>query len=411
MQNSSYQNAKEQLSKAAKLINLDAGLLEKLSSPERFLEVNLTIPMDNGELKTFKGFRSQHCNARGPYKGGIRYSTQVNEDEVKALSMWMNWKCATVGIPYGGGKGGIVVDTKKLSQVELERLTRAYTIAIFSIIGPKKDIPAPDMYTNSQTMAWIADEYSKITGSSEPGVVTAKPIELGGSLGREESTGLGGFYILESLAQEKGLKPEETTIAIQGFGNVGAFFAKFASQAGYKIVAVSDSKSGTYSKQGLNITKVDELKSSGGRVGEYKDGKEISNEELLELEVDILVPAAVENVIHKDNAQKIKAKYIIELANGPTTPKADELLEKAGVLVVPDILANAGGVTVSYFEWVQNNQGYYWEKSEVYEKLKKVMNKSFAACYAEKEKRQVSMRMGAYALAVERVAKALRMRA
>jgi len=392
MKNNPYQNAVKQLETVAKYINLQGRTLEELKCPKRVIKADLRVKMDDGKIKTFKAFRLQHNDAVGPYKGGIRFHPNVSEDEVKALSMWMTWKCSVVGIPYGGAKGGVICDPKNMSEAELERLSRAYIQAIAKYIGPFKDVPAPDVNTTPQIMAWMVDEYEKIAGKHEPGVITGKPVEVGGSLGRTEATGLGGFYVLEQLRKVRNL-PQNITIAVQGVGNVGYWFIEFAKKAGYRVVAWSNSKG-----------------------GEYK-GKKITNEQLLELPVDILVPAALENQITKDNAGKIKAKYIIEMANGPVTPEADEILHRRGIISIPDVLANAGGVTVSYFEWCQNNMGYYWGKDEVFSKLKVIMDKAFGEVwkiYANAKRKtkneKLTPRMAAYILAVGRVVKAMKMR-
>ncbi|MGD9129570.1 MAG: Glu/Leu/Phe/Val dehydrogenase [Candidatus Woesebacteria bacterium] len=440
-----HANAIKQLEAVAKLLKPQyqdkkkfERAIKKLKEPEKLLETELEVKMDNGKTKKFKAYRSQHNNARGPYKGGIRYHPNVTIDEVKALSTWMTWKCAVTGIPYGGGKGGVIVDPKKLSETELERLSRAYACFIANNIGPWVDVPAPDVNTNGQIMAWMVDEYQKIR-KTKPcaeekcgcccasslqvnpwATFTGKPLTLGGSEGREEATGLGGVYILEALVQALGIKrKKDVSIAIQGFGNVGFWFAKHADDLGYKVVAVSDSKGGVYVEQGLAPQKTLDCKQKKGKVAnclcshekcDLNNGKQISNQELLELDVDILVPAALENVITKENANKIKAKAIIELANGPLTPEADQILAKKDILVVPDILANAGGVTVSYFEWVQNLQSFYWTKKEVLDRLKPMMEKAFAEMWQTKEKHQVDGRMATYMTAVKRVVDAILVR-
>ena len=405
-----YNNAVSQLKQVAKLLDLDQEVVEVLSKPTKLLKTELEVKMDDGKIKKFKAFRSQHNNAVGPYKGGIRFHPQVSKDEVRALSMWMTWKCSVVGIPYGGAKGGVIVDPKKLSDSELERLSRAYIRFIADDIGAWIDVPAPDVNTNSQIMAWMLDEYESIKSKKEPGVLTGKPIELGGSLGRTEATGLGGFYILEKLVEVKSLKKEEIVIAVQGMGNVGYWFADFAANAGYKVVAISDSKGGIYNKDGLHAEKVLNYKNEKGTLKGYKGVEEISNEDLLELDVDVLVPAALENVITKDNAKEIRAKYIIEMANGPVTPEADEILYKNKIISFPDVLSNAGGVTTSYFEWVQNNMGYYWKKEEVFEKLKEIMDKAFMEVWTRYKEKEISMRMAAYMGAVDRVVSAMKLR-
>lgn len=411
-----HQNAVAQLNRVAKLLRPDYqgrekmfdAAIAKLSQPDMVYETELSVTMDDGSTKKLKAFRSQHNNARGPYKGGIRYHLNVTKAEVMALSTWMTWKCAVTGIPYGGGKGGIIVDPRKLSITELERMSRAYARFLGDRVGPWLDVPAPDMNTTGQIMAWMVDEYQQIM--TEKGLLledplaafTGKPLDLGGSQGRDEATGLGGVLVLEKLAEKLGYKnKKEVTIAVQGFGNVGYWFAKHAADRGYCVVAVSDSKGGTYSEQGLDPAKVLEHKKTQGSVSDF--AKKITNEQLLELDVDILVPAALENAIHQDNAAKLKAKVVIEMGNGPVTPEADVILAKKGILLIPDILANSGGVTVSYFEWVQNLQGYYWSHAEVIAKLKPLMEEAFERMWANKEQHQVDGRMAAYLTAVRRV--------
>ncbi|MBW3015600.1 Glu/Leu/Phe/Val dehydrogenase [Candidatus Woesearchaeota archaeon] len=403
-----FLNAQKQLMEAAKIMKLDQNVLEIVKQPLRVVEVNFPVVMDDGKVKVFKGYRSQHNNSRGPFKGGIRYHPDVNIDEVKALSMWMTWKCSVVGIPYGGGKGGVIVDPKKLSEKEKERLSRAYIEAIKPFIGPLKDVPAPDVYTDPQIMAWMVDEFSRLEGNFTPSTITGKPLEVGGSKGRMYSTSKGGEYVTHKLAAKLKLK-KGATVAVQGFGNVGSFYAKFLHDAGYKIVAVSDSKGAIYDPKGFDPYKVEEVKMKQGTVCKYK-AKCISNEELLELAVDVLVPAALENVITKDNVDKIKAKAIVEMANGPITPEADVVLEKKKIPVVPDILANAGGVTVSYFEWVQNLMNFYWSEKEVLEKLKPLMDDAFDDVWKASNEHKCSLRMGAYIVAVKRVADSIKLR-
>lgn len=386
MLNDPFENAKKQIDNAAKYLDIDKKTLAKLKTPDRVLKAKLKIKMDNGKTKIFQAYRSEHNNARGPYKGGIRYHFNVSESEVKALSTWMTWKCATVGIPYGGGKGGIIVDPKPLSAGERERLSRAYMRAFYKYFGAWKDVPAPDVNTGGEEMAWMLDEYERLTGRQEPGMITGKPLELGGSQGRTEATGLGGFYVLEQLAKVKKLDKKKTTLAVQGVGNVGFWLIEFAKKAGYQVVAWSNSQG-----------------------GEYK-GKKITNAQLLELPVDVLVPAALENQITKDNAAQVRAKYIIEMANGPVTPEADEILHRRGIVSLPDVLCNAGGVTVSYFEWAQNNAGYYWEKADVFSKLKVIMDKAFRDTWKVYTEKKVNPRMAAYILAVDRVVRAMRLR-
>jgi len=405
-----YKNAVKQLRNVAKYIDIDEETFKKLAVPKKVIKADLKVKMDDGKYKVFKAFRSQHNNAVGPHKGGIRFHPDVTEDEVKALSIWMTWKCSVVGIPYGGGKGGVICNPKEMSEGELERLSRAYIRAIVDDIGVWKDVPAPDVNTNAKIMAWMVDEYEKIVGHPEPGVITGKPIELGGSLGRTEATGLGAFYVLEQLVKVKKLKKSSLKIAVQGYGNAGYWFSYFAKKVDYKIVAISDSRGGIYKVSGLDPDKVMEHKKKSGSVVGFEGSKEISNEELLELNVDILAPAALENVITKDNVKKIKAKYIIEIANGPITPKADEVLFEKGVISMPDVLSNAGGVTVSYFEWLQNNANDYWKKDEVFKKLKVIMDKAFGEVWKVYKKRKVNMRMAAYILAVNRVIKAMQLK-
>ena len=422
MSHSPFANALEQLQKAADIMKLDTNIHEQLKVPQRLLTVSIPVKMDSGETKVFTGYRSQYNNARGPFKGGIRYHWNVTEDEVKALSFWMTMKCAAVGIPLGGGKGGIIVNPKELSVGELEHLSRGYIRAIYKYLGPDQDVPAPDVYTTPAIMAWMLDEYEQLVGHHAPGMITGKPLSVGGSQGRGFSTAQGGVYVLEEAVKKLGLNPNQTTVAIQGFGNAGLFMARILHTHGYSIVAVSDSKGGVYKKDGIDPDQAHELKQSGGELGCYCVGgvcvienvkgdascRPITNEELLELNVDVLVPAALENQITADNAGNIKAKIIVELANGPTTPEADELLFKKGVLLVPDILANAGGVTVSYFEQVQNTINYYWSEEEVLKKLEHIMVDSFHAIWAIKEKHHIDLRTAAFVLAVDRVAQAMK---
>lgn len=418
-----FENAQTQLDHAAKILNLDPNIHELLRSPKRILTVSIPIKMDNGQTKVFTGFRSQFNDALGPFKGGIRFHPGVTLDEVKALSFWMTMKCAVVEIPLGGGKGGIVVDPKILTQGELERLSRGYIDAVYKYLGSAQDIPAPDVYTTPQIMAWMLDEYEKLVGEHVPGMITGKPLSVGGSAGRGFSTAQGAVYVLREAVKKMGWNPTETTVAIQGFGNAGSFMAKILHASGYKIVAVSDSKGGILRQSGLDPNLVEEVKQARGKIdgcycvgsvcdlkGDNGTCKVISNEELLELDIDILIPAALENVITAENAARVKAKMIVELANGPVTPDADEILYKNNVLCVPDILANAGGVTVSYFEQVQNAMNYYWEEKEVLEKLEKIMVESFNSVWATKEKYNIDMRTAAFVRAVERVAEAIQAR-
>lgn len=416
MKNDAFKNALRQLENVSAIIDVDESILKILKAPKRIMTVNIPVKMDSGKIQIFKGYRSQYNDALGPFKGGIRFHTGVNLSEVKALSAWMTWKCSVAGIPYGGGKGGVIVDVNKLSKGELERLSRGYIQALRDFIGPEKDIPAPDVNTDPQIMAWMMDEFSRMHGYNVPGVVTGKPIEVGGTRGRKFSTSQGGIYVFEKIIRKLEMDPKDMKIAIQGFGNVGYFAAEILFALGYKVVAVSDSKGGIMlegeaAEQGLNAKEVMKYKEATGSVVGYPGTREITNEELLELDVDVLMPAALENVINDGNANKIKAKLIVELANGPVTPEADKILEKKGVVIVPDILANAGGVIVSYFEWVQNLQNYYWSEKENISRLKEIIENAFdevwnkKCCYEN-----CSMRMAAYALAVERVAKAEKLR-
>lgn len=384
--------------------------LEILKNPKRTIQFSIPVLMDDGSLKVFDGYRVQYNDIRGPFKGGLRYHPKVNLDEVKSLAFWMTIKCAVANIPYGGSKGGITVDAKKLSQPELERLTRGYVRAAAKFIGPDTDIPAPDVYTNPQIMAWFMDEYSRINGKNEAAVVTGKPVEIGGSLGRGTATAQGGFYVFENLRKKLKIKKEKTAIAVQGFGNAGMNFAKLAGEAGYKIAAVSDSKGGIYSPNGLNINDVIKHKENTGSVVDFSGAKNISNEQLLTLPVDVLVPAALEGIITEKNAGKIKAGVILELANGPTSMGAGEKLFKKGVTVVPDVLANSGGVIVSYFEWVQNIGNYYWELEKVERNLHKQINKATDLVWEYMNTYNTNMRTAAYIIAIEKLSKALKIR-
>ncbi|MDH7563414.1 MAG: Glu/Leu/Phe/Val dehydrogenase [Candidatus Bathyarchaeota archaeon] len=405
---SAYCIALEQLRLAAEQLNLEDGIHQMLKVPKRSLNVCITIRMDNGEFGVFNGCRVQHMDARGPFKGGIRYHPRVNLDEVTALSMWMTWKCAVIDIPYGGAKGGICCNPKEMSKGELERMTRRYTSMIFDIIGPYRDVPAPDVYTDAQTMAWIMDTYSQIKGYSVPECVTGKPISIGGSEGRAEATSLGTDICAREAAKTVGLKFKGATVAVQGFGNVGWNAAKIAYDWGCKIVAVSDSTGGIYNAKGLNPYKVYDHKVKTGSVVNYKGCETITNEEVLATKCDILIPAALENSITKENADKIKAKIISEGANGPTTPEADKVLCEKGVFLVPDILANAGGVTVSYYEWVQNLERDHWPLEEVNRRLETKMAKAFKDVVTTAKKDKCSMRLAALMLGVRRVADAIK---
>ncbi len=414
MATSPYISALEQLDSISSLLEkeykdkkrLKKALLQ-LKKPQNFIKKNLTIIFDNGKKKSFTAFRSQHNDARGPFKGGIRFHPNVSEDEVKALSMWMTWKCAVADIPYGGGKGGIIVDPKELSISELEKLSKVYAKAFAKHFGPWIDVPAPDVNTGEATMAWMLERYERVIGHHAPGTFTGKPIELGGSLGRTEATGRGGVHILENYAKTKKLNPKKTTIAIQGYGNVGYHFAYNAFRLGYKIIAISDSKSAVFAPHGIQP---DLMLTEKEINGTWVNRDMITNEELLALEVDILVPAALENAIHIGNAKNVKAKAIIEMANGPITPEAEEILLKKNVDVIPDVLSNAGGVTVSYFEWAQNLNGYYWTYDEVDKRLKEKMDNAFKAVYEIREKYKISYRQAAYLLGVKKVIDAMILR-
>lgn len=405
-----FESALRNFDLAADLINLDDNYRNHIRLPERELTVNFPVRLDTGKVISVTGYRVQHSTARGPGKGGIRFHPSVSIDEVRALASWMTWKCAVVGIPFGGAKGGVVIDPKKFSQSELERVTRRYTSEIAIIIGPDRDIPAPDVYTNAQTMAWIMDTFSMIKGHSSLGVVTGKPIPLGGSQGRNEATAQGCVYTIMKASKKLGFDLAGATVAVQGFGNAGSIAARLMHEAGAKIIAVSDSKGGILNTRGLNPTDVAIHKELTGSVVGYKDAERISNEELLELSCDILIPAALENAITEENAPMIRAKVIAEAANGPVTPDADAILFEKGIFVIPDILANAGGVTVSYFEWVQDNYSFFWKTPDVLKYLKEIMDDSFDAVISTAEKHRVNNRSGAYALSIARVAEAVKLR-
>jgi len=405
-----FSAAQAQLQVAASKLELEPGVMARLKQPDRVLQVSIPVVMDSGVTRVFTGYRVQYNNARGPYKGGIRFHQDTNLNEVKALSFWMAMKCAVVDIPYGGGKGGVTVDPKTLSVGERERLARGWVRAMFPVLGPDVDVPAPDVNTNGQTMSWMVDEYSKLAGHWSPATFTGKPTEIGGSEGRLFSTSQGGFYVLDALAKELKLDPKKTTVAIQGFGNVGAFAAEIMSKAGYRVVAVSDSRGGIYVPGGLDVAAVWKHKQETGTVASYLPAKKVTNAQILELQVTILVPSALESVLTAKNAGRVKAKVILELANGPTTPEADLKFAKRGIHVVPDILANAGGVVGSYFEWVQNRAGDHWSEREMLERLKPVMVKSFSDIWATAKKHKVPLRVAAYILAVRRIAAAMKLR-
>jgi glutamate dehydrogenase (NAD(P)+) len=399
--------ALEQLKVAAEKLQLDTGLFEILKEPKRSIAVALPIKMDDGTVRVFKGCRVQHSDIRGPFKGGLRYHPEVSLDEVTALSMWMTWKCAVVDLPYGGAKGGISCNPKQMSQGELERLTRRYVSLIFNYIGPHRDVPAPEVCTNSQTMAWIMDTYSQIKGYSVPESVTGKPLEVGGSEGRTEATARGAAFCTIEAAKARKLKLKGARVAVQGFGNVGWNSAKILHDEGCKIVAVSDSAGAIRDPEGLNPYKVRDHKAKTGSVKNYKESENITNEELLETKCEILIPAALESVIDSRNAERINAKIIAEGANGPTTPEADKILFSKKICLIPDILANSGGVTVSYFEWVQNLTREHWQLEDVNSKLRLKMVKAFNDVYSLSTKEETDMRTSALMLGVGRVAKAI----
>jgi glutamate dehydrogenase (NADP+) len=411
-----FTQALSRLDKAAAYAKTDPEAVEKLKHPKACLEVSIPVSMDDGSLRIFTGYRVHHTDMRGPTKGGIRFHPNVSLDEVKSLAFWMTIKCAVVGIPYGGGKGGVIVDPKELSRMELERLSRGYIQQIAGFIGPDTDIPAPDVYTNAMIMGWMMDEYSKIVRKLSPAVITGKPIALGGSQGRDDATARGGYYCIKEIEKKRNWDPKNIRVAVQGFGNAGQFIAELLHKDGYNIVAISDSQGGIYRPEGLDVPSVMHVKNTSkelqavyceGTVCEMVDATIITNEELLELDVDILIPAALENQITKDNAARIIAPLIIELANGPTTIDADEILQQKGTLVVPDILANAGGVTVSYFEWVQNKSGYYWTLSDVHQRLHEIMVREFNNVYGIMEQHQTDMRTAAYIHAMNRQSEAV----
>lgn len=408
-----YQSMLNVLDKAAEKLGLTYDDYVCLRSPERELTVSVPVVMDDGHTEVFTGYRIQHSSSRGPCKGGIRYHHDVDLDEVKALAAWMTWKCAVVNIPYGGAKGAIKCDPTTMSEGELKRLTRRYTAMILPILGPEKDIPAPDVNTNAQVMAWIMDTYSMFKGYAVPGVVTGKPLEIGGSLGRAEATGRGVMFTVLNLVEKMGLDKSKLRIAVQGFGKVGSVSAKLLNEEGFKIVAISDVSCGLYNEKGIDINKAKEYADNNKNLlkGYHEEGmKEITNEELLTLDVDILIPAALQNQITVDIAKKTQAKIIVEAANGPTTSDADEILEKRNIPTVPDILANTGGVVVSYFEWVQNAQFFMWDEKYINISLNKIMKKAFDEVWQVHLDKQVTFRMAAYIVALDRVASAKKIR-
>lgn len=405
-----WQMAQRQLDDIAKIIALDDSIHGYLREPKRVLTVSVPVRMDSGEHRVFEGYRVQHNLSRGPGKGGIRYHPDVTLDEVKALAMWMSWKCALVNIPFGGAKGGVICNPKVMSIQEIENLTRRFTSEISIFIGPEKDIPAPDVYTTPQIMAWIMDTYSMQHGYSIPGVVTGKPIAVGGSLGRDKATARGCLYVVDEAMKELGLKTGGARVAIQGFGNAGLHAAELFNNSGYKIVAVSDSRGGVANQNGLDVQKLIAWKGEQGTVVGFGGGESISNKDVLEYECEVLVPAALEKVITAENAPRIRAKIVAEAANGPTLPEADDILHDRGIMILPDILANAGGVTVSYFEWVQNLQELFWEEQAVNDRLRRIMERSFRDTLDHARRLNVNMRRGAYAVAVGRVAEATKLR-
>jgi glutamate dehydrogenase (NAD(P)+) len=404
---SAWESALAQLDEASRIMNLDEGVHDVLRTPKRALTVAVPIRLDSGTVKVFQGYRVHHNTTRGPSKGGIRYHPAVTLDEVKALAMWMTWKCAIAGIPYGGAKGGVVVDPKALSRHELERLTRRFAAEIGLLIGPERDIPAPDLGTDEQIMAWIMDTFSMNAGYSVPGVVTGKPVSIGGSQGRSGATARGVMYVTEATLKNRGMNVEETRVAIQGYGKVGAPMVRLLTEElGCVVVAVSDVSGGVYNPRGLSPVGLAAYHQDTGSVVGFEGGTPITNEELLEIDCDVLIPAALEGQLTEENTERVKAEIVIEAANGPTTPEADSILEDRGILVVPDILANSGGVTVSYFEWVQDLQAYFWDEDEVNMKLRRIMEHAYVDVLAIAEERKVPMRLAATILGVSRVAEA-----
>ncbi len=406
-----FEIAQKQIKSACDKLNTDPAVYEILKNPMRVLEVSFPVKLDDGTIKTFTGYRSQHNNAVGPFKGGLRFHPAVTKDEVKALSTWMTFKCSVAGIPYGGGKGGMAIDPKKYSKAELERISRGFAEAISPLIGEKVDIPAPDVNTNGQIMSWMVDSYEKIVGHSAKGVFTGKPLEFGGSLARTEATGYGVHLAAKKALDKLNIDVKGATYAVQGFGNVGYYTAYYAYKDGAKIVAFSNTDVAIYNENGIDMEAVIKDYEENGRIIENKGyGKDFTNEELLELEVDVLAPCALENQITSENADRIKAKVITEGANGPTTPEADEILYKKGIVVIPDILANAGGVVVSYFEWVQNLQGYYWSFDEVQEKEDTVLSNAFKDVWSIADEFKVDLRNAAYMSSIRRIEKAMKFR-
>ncbi|MBN2110598.1 MAG: Glu/Leu/Phe/Val dehydrogenase [Methanosarcinaceae archaeon] len=404
-----FENSRKQLAKCAAILGLDESVHEILRHPMRELRVTLPVRMDDGSIKVFEGFRIQYNDARGPTKGGIRFHPEENIDTVRALAAWMTWKCAVVDIPLGGGKGGVICNPKEMSDGELERLSRKYIASIAQIIGPRKDVPAPDVYTNPKIMAWMVDEFSKLSSFNQPGVVTGKPLTMGGSLGRGDATARGGLYTVREAAKVLGIDLKDARIAIQGYGNAGYYAAKLAKELfGSKIVAISDSRGGVMNMDGIDPELASQHKAKTGSVTGLPGTEPINNNAILELDVDVLIPAALENVITEKNAYKVNAKIVAELANGPTTPAADEILFQRGIHVIPDFLCNAGGVTVSYFEMVQNFYMYYWSEIRVHTRLDRKMTEAYKAVYEASQKYSIDMRTAAYVVAIERVVVAMK---
>lgn len=403
-----FQTAQAQFYQYAKYLGVEENIQRRIAAVDRELTVNFPVKMDDGSLKMFMGYRVQHDRSRGPFKGGIRYHPEVNLDEIRAMAMLMTWKCAVVGIPYGGAKGGVCCNPKEMSKGEIERLTRRFTSEISILIGPESDIPAPDMYTDAQVMAWIMDTYSMNKGYSVPGVVTGKPLSIGGSLGREEATGRGCVFNTQFLAQEKGFSLEESKIAVQGFGQVGAVVARLFHELGARVIAVGDSSGGVYNPKGLDIGALRQYKRESGRLTGFPGADDIASHEVLEMHSDILVPAALGHQITSENAARIQAQIIAEAANGPVDPDGEEILVDEGKVLIPDILANAGGAVVSYFEWVQNRQKLFWDEEDVNKRLYQILNKAFNEVYAIAQERKLDLRRAAYVLAIDRVAEAVR---
>ncbi len=404
-----FTSTQDVIQDALNKLGYDEAMYELLKEPLRMLQVRIPVKMDDGTTKVFTGYRAQHNDAVGPTKGGVRFHPQVTEEEVKALSMWMTLKCGIVDLPYGGGKGGVICDPRQMSMGEIERLSRGYVRAVSQIVGPTKDIPAPDVFTNAQIMAWMMDEYSRMDEFNSPGFITGKPLVLGGSQGRDRATAQGVTIVIEEAAKKRGIEIKGARVVIQGFGNAGSFLAKFMHDLGAKVIGISDAYGALHDPEGLDIDYLLDRRDSFGTVTTLFENT-ISNKELLELDCDILVPAAIENQITADNAHNIKANIVVEAANGPTTSEATKILTERGILLVPDVLASAGGVTVSYFEWVQNNQGYYWTEEEVEERLYKKMVEAFDNVYTTATNRNINMRLAAYMVGVRRTAEASRFR-